>query len=251
MRIRIQLFISMRIRIQIKTYLRSCKSLFERQQTRLFCHFWLISMLLDPDLYFQYGSGTAKWMRIRIRSDRHHFGGSRSVSRACRSGSLSNRDTTFHFSRKLLHQWRWLERLNNQNWHCPELKIYRFSNKCKTWVASGSGSLSKWKSNSDPNRHQNDAYPQHCKWLSWNIPDLQHGYSEWLLLVLLLTSSGRISERSVCLAFSLMPITSTVRTKAKLSVTIFPNSGKCHPYLPHSHTLGLQLRTKLSMKKYF
>merc|ERR1719429_126436 len=44
------------------------------------------------------------------------------------------------------------------------------------------------------------------------------------------TSSGNTSLRSIVLALSLVPINSTVRTKARLSVMIFPNSGKCQPY---------------------
>ena len=37
------------------------------------------------------------------------------------------------------------------------------------------------------------------------------------------------------LAFSLVPISSTVLTKARLSVMILPNSGKCQPYLERRH----------------
>jgi len=37
---------------------------FERQETRFICKFWSISMLPNPDLHSQYGSGsrTTKWM---------------------------------------------------------------------------------------------------------------------------------------------------------------------------------------------
>ena len=49
------------------------------------------------------------------------------------------------------------------------------------------------------------------------------------------TSSGSTLLRSLDLAFSLVPINSTVLTKARLSVMIFPNSGKCQPYLKRRH----------------
>jgi hypothetical protein len=41
-----------------KTYIQRYKNLFERQNTRFVCKTWSISVLLDPDPYFHYGSGS-------------------------------------------------------------------------------------------------------------------------------------------------------------------------------------------------
>ena len=48
-------------------------------------------------------------------------------------------------------------------------------------------------------------------------------------------SSGKISDNSVSAAFDLTPIVKMILANATESVTIFANSGKCHPY----HSLHL------------
>ncbi len=99
MRIRIQLFITMRIRIQIHgakpwiftwqnilwvgkrlrkiPTIRRFKSLYERQEKRFTCKFWSISMLLNPDPHSQLPirirTRKAKGKRIRAYQDPQHW----------------------------------------------------------------------------------------------------------------------------------------------------------------------------------
>ncbi len=91
-------------------------------------------------------------LRIRIRPDRHHFGGCGSVSNSikCKAKLHFLQNSYYNyllFYWKLWHLWRCRERWNNFNWHCGEWKSpnFLFSNM-------GSGLASKQKVGSGSKR---------------------------------------------------------------------------------------------------